>query len=181
MDPMQEPNAKPYHQLGARLRKVRERAQESLAEVAGAVEIDARLLEQIEAGEQRPSEDILMLMIDHFGIDDHGAVKLWETAGYDRMPEAHPRSVADLANGNNVLMVAIQDNRVVYTDGVDIEANQSGLTLEFKQSSGNKHYAVAKVGMSHDQAKLLVEALQITLLKSSHAAAQRRLGPPQNS
>jgi transcriptional regulator with XRE-family HTH domain len=58
----------PYKPLGAILRHLRERNRESIAEVSGAVEIDESALDRIEDGSERPSEDILMLLISHFSV-----------------------------------------------------------------------------------------------------------------
>jgi len=47
---------------------LRENHRESAAEVSGAVEIDEKSLRRIEAGTERPSEDILLLLISHFAL-----------------------------------------------------------------------------------------------------------------
>src|ERR1700683_4187621 len=84
---MKESNA-PYITLGQHLKYVREQSRQSLLEVSGAVEIDEDRLERIEAGIERPAEDILLLLISHFGVADREAVQLWELADYDsEMPE----------------------------------------------------------------------------------------------
>ena len=49
------PQQKPYQTLGKHLRYLREQHSESLAEVSGAVEIDEKLIERIEAGHERPA------------------------------------------------------------------------------------------------------------------------------
>ena len=54
-----------------------------MAEVSGAVEIDEQSLQRIEQGKERPTEDILMLLINHFGMQDDDAANLWQLAGYD--------------------------------------------------------------------------------------------------
>ena len=61
----------PFKPLGSHLRYLREQIQESVAEVSGAVEIDMDALERFEQGVERPSEDILMLLINHFNIQDN--------------------------------------------------------------------------------------------------------------
>jgi transcriptional regulator with XRE-family HTH domain len=87
----------PYKSLGSHLKYVREQSRQSLMEVSGAVEIDQRSLERIEAGIERPAEDILLLLISHFGVADREAVQLWELANYDSdmpdqiRPEAEPQ------------------------------------------------------------------------------------------
>src|SRR5579885_2464316 len=73
----------PYTALGTHLKYLREQHKESLAEVSGAVEIEIENLARMENGLERPSEEILMLLINHFDIQDNEAVQLWELAGYD--------------------------------------------------------------------------------------------------
>ena len=70
----------PFLSLGTRLKEFRQKSHESLAEVAGSVEIDINLLKNIESGTQQPSEDILLLLIAHFSIPENEATNLWEMA-----------------------------------------------------------------------------------------------------
>src|ERR1700744_589990 len=77
----------PYETLGSQLRNLRERNRESVAEVSGAVEIDETELSKIEAGAERPSEDILLLLISHFAVEDDKAAELWQLAGYDHQED----------------------------------------------------------------------------------------------
>ena len=79
---------KPYEKLGEQLKTLRQDSKESLAEVSGAVEIDANVLERFEAGIDRPDEDILNLLIDHYNLKDNIADQLWELAGYEERDEA---------------------------------------------------------------------------------------------
>jgi transcriptional regulator with XRE-family HTH domain len=55
----QKDTSAPYGLLGKKLRQLRESHRESVAEVSGAVEIEENFLTNIEAGKDRPSEDIL--------------------------------------------------------------------------------------------------------------------------
>src|SRR3982751_3098352 len=91
---MNELNKSPYRPLGRQLKELRTRANESLAEASGAVEIDAKELASFELGRLRPAEDVLLLLISHFGAKDDEAVKLWEMAGYglEKIPAAHMAS-----------------------------------------------------------------------------------------
>src|SRR5437868_7660233 len=111
---MSELNKSPYKTLGRYLKDLRVRANESLAEASGAVEIDVRELAGFELGKHRPSEDVLLLLISHFGAKDDEAVKLWEMAGYglDKVPASH------MANSKSP--TTTDTAKVVYTDIVDI-------------------------------------------------------------
>src|SRR5580658_8101262 len=74
---------KPFANLGKHLKNVREQASRSLAEVSGAIEIDEKSLKLIESGQERPEEDVMLLLISYFGVQDQEALHLWELARYD--------------------------------------------------------------------------------------------------
>jgi len=153
----------PYKVLGNALKKLREKLRENLAEVSGAVEIDMDMLNSIERGVIRPSEDILLLLMAHFGIQDDEATKLWTLAGYDHQT-ASPTAVNDISN----IMIMPVDTRIVYTDMVNVMVNNYGVIMNFMQSIGpnNQPVAIARVGMSKEHAKSVLEVLKQTLEQS---------------
>jgi transcriptional regulator with XRE-family HTH domain len=164
-------NPKPFQHLGKKLQHARERRRESLAEAAGAVEIEEGALERIEAGAERPSEDILMLLIDHLDVQDHEAVQLWESAGYER-EESRRRSYepADKAT----LVVLAMDMRTLYTDKLTIDAKPTGLVLNFLQEGPNQQpIPAARVGMSYEQAEEVVRVLQHSILYGKYQGPKR--------
>lgn len=177
---MSEQNA-PYMTLGKHLKYVREQAQATLAEVSGAVEIDEAMLERIEAGQERPAEDILLLLISYFNIQDQEAVQLWELAGYDGdMPDKMRATDDAVQLGNKaIVMLMGMDSRTLYTDGLDIICNPAGITLQFTQGAANGPQTIAKLGMSYDQADLVLKNLQDALLKASFLRQHKQL-PPQS-
>lgn len=179
---MSEQNA-PFITLGRHLKYVREQLRQSVAEVSGAVEIDEHTLENIEAGAERPAEDILLLLISHYGLQDQQAVQLWELADYDEAetPEQF-RPDADPVSGKSVVMLLALDTRTMYSDGVDINVNQAGLTLSFTQATGKSQAApVARVGMSLEQAEAVSRTLQLALLKAKYTADSKLLPPPNKN
>src|SRR5471030_2847535 len=106
-----------YRTLGKHLKELRTRANESLAEASGAVEIDVRELAGFELGKDKPSEDVLLLLISHFGAKDDEAIRLWEIAGYatDKIPASH------MINSDfQITPNSSQDSRILFTDVVDI-------------------------------------------------------------
>lgn len=169
---MSESNA-PFTTLGKHLKYLREQQDQSLAEVSGAVEIDARKLELIEAGRERPSEDILLLMISHFDMDEQAAVRLWELADYgDELPDQIKQE------NKPVVMLLATDTRTQYSDGVEVNANKAGLTLQFTQANGqDSAITVSKVGMSLEQARQVVRELERAMLKAQYADQPKRLPP----
>lgn len=172
---------RPYQTLGSHLRFVRQQHNESLAEVSGAVEIDPELLERIEDGHERPSEDILMLLINHFNVQDQEAVQLWESAGYEG-DEGPARRSADNFEKAPVVLLAM-DARTIYSDGMIVDANQSGVVLSFTQAGVTKDgpMTVSRIGMSYDQAEQVVATLQKALLYGRHGSGPRQLPPPATS
>ena len=154
----QKPSTPPYQNLGYRLKRLREKMHESLVEVSGAVEIDPDNLAKIENGEHRPSEDVLLLLISHLDPQEEEAVQLWELAGYDK---AHPSGHNDDAvNSKPIVMLLQPDSRIMYSDVVNIVPSQQGIVMNFLQAQAkDQAVAIARVGMSHQQALRVFEAL----------------------
>lgn len=170
----------PYKTLGDHLKYLRKQSNESLAEVSGAVEIDENVLERIEAGKERPAEEILLLLISHFSMPDPEAVQLWELAGYSGSPEVHkpnePAAHEDVQKAFYMFMAV--DTRTVYSDGLDIYCNQAGVTLSFTQATGKPQpNIISKVGMSYEQAEQVSEVLQKALLKARYLKGPKHLPP----
>lgn len=157
---MNELNKSPYRPLGKHLKELRTRANESLAEASGAVEIDVRELANFELGKARPTEDVLLLLISHFGAKDDEAIRMWEMAGYgmERIPATH------MINNDIQLPSMAQDNRVLFTDIVDIVVNNYGVIMNFMQTGpATTTQSVARVGMSREHAKSIMQILETTL------------------
>jgi transcriptional regulator with XRE-family HTH domain len=175
----------PYKSLGLQLLQLRQKLRESAAEVSGAVEIDLEMLERIENGMELPSEDILLLLINHFNVHDDEAVKLWELAGYDQRDHADRGTIPMMdehhLSKQPVVMLLGMDARVVYTNGVDVAADPSGVVMNFTQYTDptQQSLAVARVGMSHEQAQKVLESLQQALLRSKYSAGPKALPAPQ--
>ena len=168
----------PYKKLGSRLRQIRQQLRESVAEVSGAIEIDESTLGRIERGQERPSEDILLLLISHFSMSDDDAVVLWELAGYDQSL-ANPKSGEEGQNGRPLLMVMALDSRIIYSDSVQVVANPNGVVLNFLQAPDGPYTAqtIARIGMSREQAESVVKVLQQTLKQSSEVLNGQKLLP----
>lgn len=165
----------PYKPLGRKLKELRGQANESLAEASGAVEIDVRELARYELGQERPNEDILLLLLSHFGVKDEEAVKFWELAGYSmaKIPAIHMMS--DITS----VQTMQAEGLVLFTDIVDIVVNNYGVVMNFMQNTGpgKQPATVAKVGMSRDHAKSVLQILNVTLHQTEQ---KRQLSTPDN-
>jgi transcriptional regulator with XRE-family HTH domain len=185
---MSESTNAPFASLGNHLRTVREQSKRSLAEVSGAVEIDQEQLEEIEAGQRRPDEDVMLLLISYFNVKDQEALHLWELAQYDSDLSDHIQfEQPDAANGakfgsKSMVMLLAVDVRTMYSDGVDITVNPAGLTMQFTQSVPNQSQPVpvARVGMSHQQAEAVIKTLQQAMLHARYSSGPKLLPPSSN-
>ncbi|HET7302823.1 MAG TPA: helix-turn-helix transcriptional regulator [Candidatus Saccharimonadales bacterium] len=157
-------NSLPFEALGQRLRRLRQKLNESPADVSGAVEIEEKTLGEYESGRERPSKDILSLLISHFDIQDEDALQLWKLAGYEPpRPDNRDDDIEEPAGRSNVLVVAI-DPRVIYTDGVQVNATKNGVVLHFAQMAGSPQQIVtSRIGMSREQARSVISTLQAAL------------------
>ncbi|HVX23766.1 MAG TPA: helix-turn-helix transcriptional regulator [Candidatus Saccharimonadales bacterium] len=174
---MSEPRPQlPFQTLGVHLKYLREQAGQTLAEVSGAVEIDQNVLEQIETGQERPAEDVLLLLINYFDTPDREADQLWQLAGYDS--EAIGRINGSDDAVKSVVLLLAQDLRAQYTDGIDISYNEAGVNLTFTQATGQDQTTpVARVGMSYEQAAQVSIALQRALLQARYNRGPHALPP----
>ena len=148
----------PYKKLGLRLRNWRQQRNQSLAEVSGAIEVDPELLVKIEMGASRPAEDVLMLLISHLDLQEEEASQLWELAGYDQdQPVVEEQA-------KPIVMLLQQDSRVMYSDMVNVVTSPQGVVVNFLQAQGKGQATpVSRIGMSHQQALQVIEALQQSL------------------
>lgn len=161
----------PYQQFGRRLTEIRKRYQETVPEVSGAVELEVDVFARFESGEDRPSEDVLMLLINHFNIKDDEADELWELAGYSIQDALHD----DMPQIPTLVMVPT-DNRIVYTDTAHVSINNFGVVINFMQNSMNAQpSAVARVGMSLEHAKSVMEVLSKTIAQAESAKTPKSL------
>jgi transcriptional regulator with XRE-family HTH domain len=164
----------PYATLGVKLKDLRKSRKESLAEAAGAVELAEEQLLRIEEGMERPSEEILMLLINHFGMKEDDAVQLWELAGYDKEDELNDDTNSDQTLNKTIVMAIALDPRVMYADQVQIQGNPNGLVFTFMQPGGGQlpQMPISRIGMSRDQAHKMLVILQDTLNHLDHPPKQ---------
>ena len=166
----QKDTSAPYGLLGKKLRQLRESHRESVAEVSGAVEIEENFLTNIEAGKDRPSEDILLLLISHFGLEDDNA---------------HLQSDQDDPRHRAAAMMIMLDPRVMYSDSVEVVSNQRGVIVNFAQTAGPDvpQLTISRIGMSYDQAKAVMGILHQVLYNRDNPGNARRLsdGSPKKT
>ena len=151
--------AEPFVVLGEQLKVLRLKACESLAEASGAVEINTQKLLDFELGKARPSEETLLMLITHYQVADNDAAKLW-----------------DLAYGNedgSTAQPATKDLPVLFTDSIEVLANNYGLVVNFRQTDlpSGKPETVVRLGMSREHAESVIQTLALALARSEATQA----------
>lgn len=183
------PHKPPFKTLGKYLKTMRQKQHESLGETSGAVEIEVEKLDRYERGVEAPTEDILLLLISHFGLQEEEAIELWELAGYDRNGQDSPfnnnddreRERPEPIRPMQVTLVAL-DNRVLYSNSAEVVTDESGVVINFMQSAeaGHQPYVISRIGMSTEQAERLLEVLQRSLLHKKYMAGPKALPHPKS-
>jgi transcriptional regulator with XRE-family HTH domain len=175
--------ASPYKSLGRKLKSLRNYAGETLAEASGAVEIDVRQLASYELGHMRPSEEVLLLLVSHFGVEEDEAVNLWELAGYSMGKAPVKRASSDRQVATS--QAKASDQPILFTDIVDVVVNNFGVVMNFMQNTGpeSEPASVARVGMSREHAKSILHILQITLAQTERSLPKlpRKMIAPENT
>jgi transcriptional regulator with XRE-family HTH domain len=163
----------PYYLLGDRLRDIREENKQTIDQVSGSVEVDSEQLVKFETGQELPDEDILHLLISHFNLKNDQAKKVWQLAGYDNFIDNLYHETPENSIQVPTIVIIPFENKIIYSDLVQMTANNHGLILNFMQSSTHKNnqpQLVSRIGISKEHAvdiiKMLSEALKTNLLES---------------
>ncbi|HUC87558.1 MAG TPA: helix-turn-helix transcriptional regulator [Candidatus Binatia bacterium] len=173
----------PLRSLGMQLKKLRLKQKESVADVAGAVEVDEVVVQRIEKGSERPSEDILTLLINHFGIREEVADNLWVLAGYDE-PDERLFDMHEAATGHPLMVMMALDLRILYSDQAQLTADKNGVVISFMQEGVNSQgkaqkLPISRIGMSYDQARDFLRVLHQTLSKADGLRQPKGLPMPK--
>lgn len=174
----------PYRAFGAKIKHFREQWKQSVSEVSGTLEIDEIFLKEIESGKTLPTENQLDMIINHFLLTNEQADELRGLA------HSHSEQIADNLIGGvedmlmkQLVMYMPVEQRVVYTDGMNVTVNRHGVVLQFTQNSSGgpkiKSNVVCQVGMSREHAEKVVEVLKKTL--SEHEKIKKSKYLPPNS
>lgn len=165
------------HTIGMSLRKLRKQRKESLEQTAKAVGVERSYLNKVELDKIHPSVKLLDKLIGHFSVEGNNATDLRQRAGHIPFPIISGQSgkegnymadqsiVAPSASAQvNVNPLATP---VLFTDSTFVSSSNYGLVLDIAQTvGGQQHNVVARVGMSFDHAKKLIEIIQDHLEKN---------------
>ncbi|MBP6962360.1 DUF3467 domain-containing protein [Candidatus Saccharibacteria bacterium] len=179
---MKKSDLQPFSSFGLALKNLRTKHNKTCAEVSGAVEIDEQKLLDFEAGLHRPSEDVLLLIIQHFDLIDDDAKDLWRLAGYTEPMDDSKYFVNDDISElqqSRAVLISQQDARIVYTDMIQVMVNNFGVIINFMQGAGagTNPLAVSRVGMSKEHAKSVIDVLTKTLQQAEET--DKKIAPKQ--
>lgn len=151
----------PYKQLGNKLKKIRLASKVDLSDICSAIEIDEKMLRSIESGSTRPDEDILELLIRYLNISEREADNLWDLAGYEEINEIENPQENLMQKGLVMLVASLGDNKVNYSDSIDVSGDNNGVVIKFSQKNGQtKTTEISKIGLSYETAHQLITNLQ---------------------
>lgn len=155
--------SKQSRKIGEKLKSYREGVEKQVEDAAEAIEVDAKRLVQIEAGETELDEEILALLISHYKLNENQAIELWEMAGYNNI-ELGDYIMEDSESDKNKKEIRINipaDIKVMYCDMAQVMSNDYGIVINFMQSApGNNAMVVNRIGMSKEHAQSVVDMLQ---------------------
>lgn len=146
----------PYQKFGSVLHTLRRKFHVSRADLCQALEISAEFLDKLEQGKEKPSEELVEQVINHFELEEGLANNLWLLAGY-------PLDKND--DGMTTAILPLAELKAVYTDVVHVSVNNYGVVLNFMQNIGpnNQPIVVSRLGMSKDHAYSIIDVLTRTL------------------
>lgn len=156
--------SKPFKDFGIAIKAFRVAANETVEDVSDALEVETKLIGEIESGGLQPSVDILENLISHFSLRDKEATRLWELAGYQKsfIEEFFVDSNLDGPDESLELPIPRMDGKdILYTDMVHIITNKFGVVINFVQgvNSSGEPKIISKIGMSKEHAKFIADAL----------------------
>ena len=163
---MPKNNEQPFKAFGAKIKHFREQWKQSLDEVSNTLEINEILLQEIESGKILPSDNLLNMMINHFLLTEEQSDELRQLANLhdSQSPESLAGGIEDMVMKQIVMYMPL-DQKVAYTDGMNVTVNRHGVVLQFTQTQESKikPVVVSQVGMSREHAEKVVEVLSKTL------------------
>lgn len=130
-------------------------------ELCGAFELSPEVLDRLEQGAERPTEDLIEQIIEHFSLDDNQASTLWVLAGYsDERNNDAPQAV----------LLPLSEAKAVYSDMVHVSVNNFGVVISFMQNVGahNQPVVVSRLGMSKEHAKSVADVIYQTLNRAEN-------------
>lgn len=157
-------NEKPsrYVALGARLKFLREQWQQTIKDVCSTLEIDEQQLKALEDGKVAPTPELLDMLISHFLLTEDQAQDLRDLIEDRDDYENVPANIEDIL-AKQLVMLMPSDNKIVYTDSMQVTVNDNGVILQFMQQiSGGQPVAVSRLGMSREHAEKIITVLQDT-------------------
>jgi transcriptional regulator with XRE-family HTH domain len=160
--------------IGNIIRGFRQQRHQTLVDLAKALNIDRAYLNKIELGQVKPSAKLLDKILVHFSVEDNLATKIKQAAGH--VPLVVSEAGKEKAMGDQAQVAVPQQEAmlninpmqtpVLFTDSTFVSSSDYGLVLDVAQMvGGQQHNVVARIGMSFEHAKKLIEVMQDNIAK----------------
>lgn len=172
----------PYRAFGAKIKHFRQQWKQSVSDVSGTLEIDEIFLKDIESGKILPTENQMDMIINHFLLTNEQADELRGLAQMhsDQAAENLIGGVEDMLMKQLVMYMPVEQ-KVIYTDGMNVTVNRHGVVLQFTQNTAlntkTKSNVVCQVGMSREHAEKVVDVLKKTLSEHDKNQKSKYLPP----
>jgi transcriptional regulator with XRE-family HTH domain len=170
---------KDLKKLGELVREERVKHNLSLADLGRRLNLDRTLISKVENGRYSPTTNFLQRIIEVFSLDTDRANLLWHYSGKPVVfvetnnhkmenvamstPETRPVPVPAM----NVSVNPAQ-TPVLYSDMMGVTSSEFGMVFDFGQrvNTTNNATIVARVGVSYDHARKIMEAIQNELARN---------------
>lgn len=168
--------------LGYKVRELRGLNKLSQVKLAEMVKVDITLISKIENGHIQPTQDQLQAVIEALRLDGKDALDLWNLSGRASGPIFREQNKFEnkdiiMSQEKNVtkqpepqLNVSVNPTatQILYSDAVGVSTSEFGMVFDFAQrvSSTNNANIVARVGVSHEHARKIMEAIANELARN---------------
>lgn len=175
-------------ELGKKIKSYRLLQKENITEASKAMGINRTYLSKLENGHIKPSLEVLNVLIKHYSLSPKESSLLSTLAGHGggglimdnfkrrEVPKVEEKTIAN-PNVSSGVQVNVSDKTpVLYTDSVFVTSSQYGVVFDFAQNMGstNQQNIVARVGMSREHARVLLNVLQERLQKDERKQNVKR-------
>lgn len=176
-----------FKSFGNIIRSYRDKRGETITQAAKVMGMGRSYLSKLEHGHEQPSQKILSDLVSHYSLSKVEAIHLSELAGYEggvvavnpiQRKEVFKMEKKQIPKGKKFKEIKVPDNiQVLYSDSVFVTSSQWGVVFDFAQNVGstNTQNVVARIGMSKEHARALMNVIQKRLAAPKSQKSRREI------
>ncbi len=173
--------------FGNKIRAYRKKNGETITQAANTMGIGRSYLSKLEHSHEQPSQKVLSDLISHYSLSRVEAIRLSSLAGYEggvvaanpiQRKEVFKMTKKQIPEKKDFKEVKVPDNiQVLYSDSVFVTSSQWGIVFDFAQNVGptNRQNVVARIGMSKEHARALMNVIQKRLAAPESQKSRREI------